>query len=115
MIEHAVHSHEEEDGFGQKTLGMYVVGMVGCIALTLLAFWATLSPILEKWQAFAIIYTAACAQFLVQIVCFLRLTFRTPQGRLNIMSFIFIGVILMCIVVGSLWIMWNLQRYGGHM
>lgn len=96
-------------GTGEKKLGIYLIGLLLCSILTLLAFWIVMSGQYTKWQMFIVIYPAACTQFLVQVICFLRLNTATDQGRNNIMAFIFTGVILTSIIVGSLWIMWNLN------
>lgn len=96
-------------GTGQKKLSTYIIGTILCVALTLIAFWAVMDSRLERWQLFVIIYAAAVIQFFVQLVCFLRLNTQTEQGQINVMSLIFTGVILICIILGSLWIMWNLN------
>jgi cytochrome o ubiquinol oxidase operon protein cyoD len=101
-------------GTGQKKLGMYLTGVIACAVLTIIAFWAVMSGTMPKLQILAIIFSAACIQFFVQVICFLRLTTDTPQGKTNVMAFIFTGVILVCIVIGSLWIMWNLNYYALH-
>ena len=62
-----------------------------------------------RWEMFIIIYSAACIQFFVQLICFLRLNTQTEQGQINVISIIFTGVILISIIVGSLWIMWNVN------
>lgn len=96
-------------GTGQKKLSMYVIGLIVCTLLTLIAFWVVVSNQLDKLETFTIIYLAACIQFLTQVICFLRLNTQTEQGRINVMAFVFTGVILFSIVIGSLWIMWNLN------
>jgi len=96
-------------GTGQKKLSIYIIGIILCSILTIIAFWAVMSGHFSKLATFVIIYSAACIQFLVQLVCFLRLNTQTPQGRTNVMSLVFTGVILVSIIVGSLWIMWNLD------
>ncbi|TAK75387.1 MAG: cytochrome o ubiquinol oxidase subunit IV [Gammaproteobacteria bacterium] len=102
--------HQEVDyGTGQKTLGIYIVGLIICVILTLVAFWTVMSGRFAKWEMFTIIYLAAIIQFITQLICFLRLNTQTEQGRHNVMSLIFTGVILISIVAGSLWIMWNLD------
>ncbi len=98
-------------GTGQKKLGIYVAGVIGCAILTLIAFWAVMSGQFTRGETFAIIYGAACIQFFVQLICFLRLNTETAQGRSNVMTLIFTGVILLCIIAGSLWIMYNLNYY----
>ncbi len=101
-------------GTGQKKLSVYVGGVIACIVLTLIAFSAVMHGTFSKLQTFIIIYAAACAQFLVQLICFLRLNTQTEQGRINVMAFVFTGIILMCVIAGSLWIMWSLNFYMVH-
>lgn len=104
------HELEQIDyGTGQKKLSVYIFGIIGCSILTLIAFWAVMSNRFSTTQTFFIIYLCACAQFLMQVVCFLRLNTQTHQGRINVMSLVFTAVILVTIIVGSLWIMWNLD------
>ena len=78
-------SHHEvgqsDYGTGQKKLGMYVAGVISCIVLTIIAFWAVMSGRFSKFEVLTIIFSAACIQFLVQVICFLRLTTETEQGK----------------------------------
>ncbi len=101
-------------GTGQKKLSIYLLGFVICSILTVISFWVVIANQVSKGQIFAIIYVSACVQFIVQVVCFLRLNTQTEQGRMNVMSFVFTGVILVALIVGSLWIMWNLGYYMVH-
>ena len=101
-------THEPDFGTGQKKLSVYIVGMIICAVLTLFSFWAVISQYMSDNATVFAIFTAAIIQFFVQLICFLRLNVETTQGKMNVMTFIFTGLILMCIVVGSLWIMWNL-------
>lgn len=103
------HLNQPDYGTGQKKLNIYIFGFIICAALTLLAFWAVIGSNFAKPQIFAIIYILACVQFFIQVICFLRLNTHTHQGQLNVMSFIFTGIILLVIVIGSLWIMVNLN------
>jgi cytochrome o ubiquinol oxidase subunit IV len=107
-----MHLHEVSQpdfGTGKKKIGIYIFGLISCVILTLIAFGAVMANILPKWEAFIIIYSAACIQFVVQLLCFLRLNVQTEQGMMNVMSIIFTGVILTSIIIGSLWIMWNVN------
>lgn len=106
--------NQPDYGTGQKKLGMYLVGFISCSVLTLLSFWSVMSQRFSKLEILTIILSSACLQFLVQVVFFLRLSTQTEQGRTNMMTFIFTGVILVTIIVGSLWIMWNLNYYMVH-
>lgn len=106
--------NEADYGTGQKKLGMYLIGFISCSILTLISFWSVMSQRFSKIEILVIIFSSACIQFLVQVIFFLRLTTATEQGRTNIMTFLFTGVILISIILGSLWIMWNLNYYMMH-
>lgn len=101
-------------GTGQKTLGIYIFGVICCVVLTLISFGTVMYGNLSRDTVFAIIYFSAVLQFLVQVICFLRLNTATKQSRLNVMSILFTIVILTTIVLGSLWIMDNLRYYMTH-
>ena len=101
-------------GTGPKKLGMYLLGFISCSILTVLSFWAVMSQKFSKPDVLVLIFSAACIQFFVQVIFFLRLTTQTEQGRTNVMTFIFTGVIVTSIILGSLWIMWNLNYYMIH-
>lgn len=101
-------------GTGQKKLGIYLFGFITCSLLTLVAFWAVMSEKFAKNDALIIIFVAAIVQFIFQVVCFLRLNTQTEQGRTNVMSLLFTGVILVAVIAGSLWIMWNLSYFMAH-
>ncbi|MFI4963251.1 MAG: cytochrome o ubiquinol oxidase subunit IV [Legionellales bacterium] len=102
-------THHADYGTGDKKLSTYLIGFIGCSILTLLAFWTVMSQHFSRKEAFIIILAAAGLQFLLQVIFFLRLTTQTEQGKTNIMTFIFTGVVLVTIISGSLWIMWNLD------
>jgi cytochrome o ubiquinol oxidase operon protein cyoD len=107
-------ANEPDYGTGQKKLGLYLVGFISCSILTLVSFWAVMSQRFSKLEVLTLILTSACIQFLVQVIFFLRLSTQTEQGRTNIMTFLFTGVVLTSIICGSLWIMWNLNYYMIH-
>ena len=106
--------NEPDYGTGQKKLGMYVVGFISCSILTLFSVWTVMSQRFSKLEVLGLIFSSACIQLLVQVLFFLRLSTQTEQGRTNIMAFLFTGVILISIILGSLWIMWNLNYYMMH-
>lgn len=106
--------NDPDYGAGPKKIGLYLVGFISCSLLTLFSFWSVMSQRFSKLEVLALIFSSACIQFLVQVIFFLRLTTQTEQGRTNIMTFLFTGVILTSIILGSLWIMWNLNYYMMH-
>lgn len=100
---------EPDYGTGEKQLNIYIFGFIACIFLTLLSFWVVNATSLKSVDKFFILYFSAFFQFIIQLFCFIRLNTKTAQGRLNIMSFIFTIVVLITILAGTLWIMWNLN------
>ena len=107
MNEHP--TSEPDYGTGKKKFNVYFIGVVLCVVLTLIAFTAVISDKLSKSSIFAIIFSAAVLQFLVQVGCFLRLNAKTKQARVNLMCFLFTILILLVVIIGSLWIMWHLN------
>ena len=102
--------HAEPDfGTGKKTLKIYIAGLVACVILTLVPFATVMYHLAGKTATYYILGIAAIVQFLVQVLCFLRLNMRTQQSRMNVYAFFFSVVVLLTIVGGSLWIMWHLN------
>ncbi len=106
--------NEPDYGTAQKKLSLYLIGFISCSILTLFSFWSVMSQRFSKLEVLALIFSSACIQFLVQVLFFLRLSTASEQGKTNIMAFLFTGVILTSIILGSLWIMWNLNYYMMH-
>ncbi len=105
-----VMSDEERFGTGKKKLSIYITGMFLCVILTLIPFAIVDKHLLGPEAAFAVMLVAAIVQFVVQVICFLRLNTSTPQSMMNLMSLIFTIVVLFVLVAGSLWIMWSLHE-----
>lgn len=109
MDYHAGINHHPDFGVGEKKLGIYLIGFVLCCILTLIAFGSVMWFNFSKAAVFITIFAAAIIQFLVQLIFFLRLHLKTLQAQANVMTFVFTGVILLSVVIGSLWIMWSLN------
>ena len=73
--------NQPDFGTGKKKLGIYTIGFIACSILTLIAFGSVMSNQFPKMIIFLIIYTAACIQFLVQLICFLRLNFKQSRKQ----------------------------------
>ena len=101
-------------GMGKKTFNTYFLGFVLCIILTLIPFYSIMHSVANKATLIFILLSSAVIQFFVQVICFLRMNGNTEQGQLNIMSFIFTGVVTVVVIGGSLWIMSNLNYFMMH-
>jgi len=108
------HAVEPDYGTGRKKLSVYTLGIILCIVLTIIPFGAVMHDSFSRMQVISILFISAILQFLVQVICFLRLNTQTEQGKINVMAFFFTGVILAAVVGGSLWIMWSLRYFMMH-
>lgn len=102
------HNTEPDYGMAKKTLGYYIVGIVLCIVLTLVPFTTVMHQLASHSATIAIICICAILQFLVQVICFLRLNTQTPQAKMNVAAFVFSIVVLVVLIGGSIWIMSHL-------
>jgi cytochrome o ubiquinol oxidase operon protein cyoD len=90
------------------SLQLYVTGFVLSISLTIMAYLMVTNHTLGKWALVFAIATLAFIQFLVQLVFFLHLGAEAkPRWKLGV--FAFMALIAMILVIGSLWIMNNLN------
>jgi cytochrome o ubiquinol oxidase operon protein cyoD len=90
------------------SLKSYVTGYVLSLVLTLLSFFTVSYKILSGWQLFATISIFATYQALVQLFLFLHLGDK-EKPRWNLMLFLYMGLILVVVVLGSLWVMNHLD------
>lgn len=86
----------------------YTIGFVLSLILTLAAYFAVDSQWLTGWQLVGAVIALALTQFFVQTVLFLHVGDET-RPRWNMTSFLFMIIIVGTVVIGSLWIMANLN------
>jgi|SaaInlStandDraft_7_1057024.scaffolds.fasta_scaffold332576_1 cytochrome o ubiquinol oxidase subunit IV len=104
----------DDFGLDKKTFGIYFTGFILCVVLTFIPFYTVIYKIAAREVLLAILVVTAIAQFFVQVLCFLRLNNRTEQGRTNVLSFIIAWVLVLVVIVGSIWIMNNLNYFMMH-
>lgn|SRR3990167_6568881 len=95
-------------GSGRKTLKSYLTGLILSLAFTLLAFLLVAKHALSVPHLYISLAVLAVLQLIAQVVCFLRMN-ASKEGQWNLMPFLFTIVIVLVLVVGSLWIMYNLN------
>lgn len=98
------HKHNSNHG----TLKSYIIGFILSIALTIIPYLIVVN------HAFAInvvalsVVAIGIVQLLVQLIFFLHLN-TSQDGQDNLLSFVFTFLIIAILVVGSLWIMYNMN------
>ena len=91
-------------------LKLYISGFILSIALTLVAFMMVSDKLLHGWALTIALMTCAVIQLMVQLIFFLHLD-HEKKPRWNLQAFLFMALVLIIIVFGSLWIMNNLNYH----
>lgn len=103
--------YEIHYGTGRKTLSAYLIGFVLCLILTAASFYVVTQPAWGAKNLYLFLTGLAVAQLIIQVIFFLRVNAETPASRWNLTAFIFTLLIIVLIVGGSLWIMYNLDYH----
>lgn len=90
------------------TLTKYIIGFVLSLVLTLVAFYLVEKELLSGTTLVLVLGGLALVQLVVQLTYFLHLGDEVGP-RYKLASFLFMGGILVIVVVGSVWIMDNLN------
>ncbi len=107
MSKHDVVVAEHDIGHG--TLKAYINGFITSVVLTVTAYVIITQRLFSNTNALiAAVAILALAQFMVQLIFFLRLG-RESKPRWKLLVFCFMLVVVLIIVIGSLWIMSNLN------
>lgn len=104
------HQHPKDltphEGYGDVT--SYVIGFILSILLTIAAYFFVVENLFSGWHLVLAISGLAITQAIVQLVFFLHLG--AEKGpHWNLITFMFMFVILVVLVAGTLWIMYHLD------
>lgn len=93
---------------GGGTVKSYVIGFILSLILTMTSYFLVTEKVIEGWPLFFTISGLAIAQAIVQLIFFLHMAAeRAPYW--NLITFIFMLMVLLIVVIGTLWIMYNLD------
>ena len=101
------HSYDHDTGAAYGTYKTYITGFLLSIIITVIAFCLVGFSMLSTAALYITISILALIQLYVQLVFFLHLS-TDSKARWNFISFIFAVIVVLILVVGSLWIMFNL-------
>lgn len=99
---------EMKYGARVKTLKAYMIGLVLSLLFTGASFGIVTDHRLSVSMLYILLAVFAVCQLVAQVVYFLRLN-TTKEGNWNTMPFLFTILIVLVLVAGSLWIMYNLN------
>lgn len=94
----------------KSLLTSYIIGFVLSIALTITAFLIVDEGRLRGWSLTLVLLSFATVQLVVQLLFFLHID-RESRPRWNLRVFGFMAMVLLIVVLGSLWIMHNLNYH----
>lgn len=104
-----LHQHDLQYGSGHGSYKSYIIGFILSIILTLIPYWLVVNHWSPKREVTIIaIMVFAVLQLLIQLVFFLHLGSES-KPRWNLMAFLFTILVVAILVVGSIWIMYNLD------
>lgn len=94
----------------RATTKSYITGFVLSVILTLIPYYLVVERVMTGWMLIIYLMVFAVVQLLVQLEFFIHLA---PESgpRWNVLVFLFMGLVLLIIVLGSLWIMDNLDYH----
>jgi cytochrome o ubiquinol oxidase operon protein cyoD len=96
---------------GKKLINSYVIGFVLSVILVVAAYHIVTAKIFAGETLYFVLAGLALLEVLVQAIFFIRLNARTEDDKWNLISFVFTIIVIMIVVIGSLWIMYNLNYY----
>lgn len=94
------------EGYGE--LKTYVLGFVLSLVLTLASYFLVVEGILTGWNLIFTIGGFALVQAFVQLMFFLHLG-SEPPPYWNFITFLFMIMVVLILVIGTLWIMYHLD------
>lgn len=99
---------DEQYEAGQRALKSYVTGFVLSITLTLIPYFIVVNHLFGGSSLIYVAVLFGVAQLLAQVIFFLHLH-KKSKPHWNMIVFIFTVLIVSILVVGSLWVMRNLN------
>ncbi|VFP87459.1 Cytochrome bo(3) ubiquinol oxidase subunit 4 [Candidatus Erwinia haradaeae] len=97
-----------KNGDAYFSLQTYLKGFIFSILLTIIPFWMVINRAGSKSTILSLVIICAIVQIFVHLIYFLHLNRKSEEGW-NFIAILFTALIILIIIAGSLWIMWNLN------
>jgi cytochrome o ubiquinol oxidase subunit IV len=95
-------------GAGTGSLGSYATGFILSIVLTAIPFALVMHETLSRPSTVFAIFSAAIVQIMVHLYYFLHMD-ASSRARWNVLALLFAVLIMILIIGGTIWIMYNLN------
>ncbi|HVI90196.1 MAG TPA: cytochrome o ubiquinol oxidase subunit IV [Dongiaceae bacterium] len=104
-----IHAHGRDTAPAHATFRGYMTGFALSVILTAVPFWLVMSGVISSKQATAaIILGFAVVQIIVHMIYFLHMDAKS-EGGWSMMALIFSLILVVIVLTGSLWVMYNLD------
>lgn len=101
--------HSTTSAKASSGLVMYIVGFVLTILLAYASLYIVSHHVLQSFGLVVALTVLLFVQIMVWLICFFRLGQCAENGTWDLISFLFTLVIVLVVVLGNLWIMYNLN------
>lgn len=86
----------------------YIIGFIGSLLLTLGSYLLVTNEVFSARVTFFVIIVFALEQFILQVFLFLHLG-QEKKPKFNTAIFLYMAMTVIVIVIGTMWIMYNLD------
>ena len=107
---HDDHEHDHHDGADHGSFKSYMIGFILSVLLTAVPFWLVMGDVLDnKTFTVLLIMGLGVIQIFVHMIYFLHMNTKS-EGGWTFMALIFTVVVVMITLIGSLWVMYNMNK-----
>lgn len=105
------HDHDHHDsGEDHGSFKSYMIGFILSVILTAIPFWLVMGDVIEnRTTTVLLIMIFGVIQVFVHMIYFLHMNTKS-QGGWTFMSLLFTLVVVMITLVGSMWVMYNMNK-----
>lgn len=104
----SAHNVSSATGASHGSVKSYIIGFILSIILTIVPYFIVVKHMLPVEVMAIVVFVLAIGQLFIQLVFFLHLNSSSEQ-RWNLITIMFTAVVLLILVIGTIWIMWNLN------
>ena len=87
----------------------YVKGFVASLILTVIPFYFVWTQSLPDTMTYVVLFGCALVQIFVHFKYFLHMEVKTSDGRWNLVSLMFTDIVVLILIAGSVWIIYNMN------
>lgn len=104
----SAHDVSSATGASHGSVKSYTIGFILSIILTVIPYFIVVNHMMSVEVMAIAVFLLAIGQLFIQLVFFLHLSSSSEQ-RWNLITILFTSVVLLILVIGTIWIMWNLN------